>query len=120
VEYVIGHRSDLPPGSRRAVQVNGREIHVFNVDGRFFAVLNQCPHQGGPVCQGGLFEDLKCDVLPFGRYREYIEADGYILACPWHGWEYDIRTGTCLWNRKYRVRTYRVEERADGDIVLHV
>jgi nitrite reductase (NADH) small subunit len=120
MEYLIGPRTELPPGSRRAVRVGQRDVVVFNVDGEFFAVLNQCPHQGGPVCEGGLFPDLKAEVLPFGRIREWVDADGYILCCPWHGWEYDIRTGRCLWNSRYRVRTYPVHVTDDGQVAVSV
>jgi nitrite reductase (NADH) small subunit len=120
VERVVAHKRDLPPGARKTVEVDGREICLFNIEGQIYAILNQCPHQGGPVCQGGLFEDLKCEVLPFGWFREFIESDGYILACPWHGWEYDVRNGRCLWNPKFRVRTFAVSETEDGGIALRV
>ena len=52
--YVVGTVDDIPPGSRKVILVNGREIGVFNVNGEYFAVLNRCPHQGGPLCSGRL------------------------------------------------------------------
>jgi len=50
--HVIGTVDEIPPGSRKVIEVDGREIGVFNVNGEYFAVLNRCPHQGGPLCKG--------------------------------------------------------------------
>jgi hypothetical protein len=53
-----------------------------------------------------------------GRVQEYQEDESCILACPWHGWEFDVRDGHCLWNRGYHLRTYTVEEDADGNVLI--
>ena len=50
--HVVSLIDDLPPGGRKVVEVNGRGIVVFNVDGEFFALLNRCPHQGAGLCGG--------------------------------------------------------------------
>ena len=93
-------------GGRKLVTVKGRPIAVFNLGGTFFGLLNRCPHQGGPIAEGvlcGLVESREP-----GRYR-YSRA-GEILRCPWHGWEFDIRTGRS-WCEPDRiaVRSYAVE-----------
>jgi len=88
------------------VTLEGRSIGVFNVGGEFFALRNVCPHQGGPLCQGV----LSGFVVPGapGEYR-YLRR-GEILRCPWHGWEFDIRTGQSYFDpARTRVRTYPVE-----------
>jgi nitrite reductase/ring-hydroxylating ferredoxin subunit len=88
-KHVVAAARDIPPGSRKLVTVKGRPIAVFNLGGEFFGVLNRCPHQGGPLAEGvlgGLVESSEP-----GQYR--FSRAGEILRCPWHGWEFDIRTG---------------------------
>jgi 3-phenylpropionate/trans-cinnamate dioxygenase ferredoxin subunit len=97
---------DIPPGSRKIVEVAGRSIGVFNVGGRFFAVKNSCPHQGGPLCLGrtiGL-------VTSSGPGEFSYEREGEILRCPWHGWEFDLATGRSVVDPNgIRVKSYPVE-----------
>ena len=88
-KHVVAPVRELPPGSRKLVDVDGRAIVIFNIGGEFFALLNRCPHQGGNLCDGrliGLVESSQPGVYRYGR-------QGEILRCPWHGWEFDVRTG---------------------------
>ena len=62
---------------------------VFNLGGEFFALSNRCPHRGGSLCQGNLTGLVLSDEP--GQYN-YIRR-GEIIRCPWHSWEFDIRTG---------------------------
>lgn len=103
--HVVGRASELPPGRRKIVDVNGRSIGVFNVRGRYYALRNTCPHQGAPLCLGAV-----TGTPAPGRPGEYRwERDGEILVCPWHGWEFDITTGRSIFNpAKTRVRSYEV------------
>ena len=102
--FVVGPASELPPDSRRIVTVNGREIGVFNVNGRYYALRNLCPHQSAPVCLGEL------TGLAFSDEPGEIEwtREGEILRCPWHGWEFDIITGRTVFSSRARVKTYAV------------
>jgi nitrite reductase/ring-hydroxylating ferredoxin subunit len=103
--YVVARVGEIPPGGRKIVEVAGRSIGVFNVGGAFFALRNRCPHQGGPLCQGRL-SGAVVSSHP-GEY-EYVR-DGEILRCPWHGWEFDVRTGRSWFDpTRLRVRTYEV------------
>lgn len=88
-KFVVGTVDEIPPGSRKIVQVAGRSVGVFNVGGEFFALLNRCPHQGGPLCLGNTHGFLRPGAV--GEY-DYSRA-GEVVRCPWHGWEYDLRTG---------------------------
>src|SRR5262249_20133652 len=98
--------AEIPPGSRRIVTLEGRSIGVFNVGGEFFALRNACPHQGGPLCQGV----LSGFVLPGAPGEDPYVRRGEILRCPWHGWEFDIRTGQSYFDpTQNRVRIYSVE-----------
>jgi 3-phenylpropionate/trans-cinnamate dioxygenase ferredoxin subunit len=89
VKYVVGSADEIPPGGRKLVTVAGRSIGVFNVGGEFFALRNRCPHQGGALCEGKLWGVLNADVPGAFQYSPSRE----ILTCPWHGWEFHVRTG---------------------------
>ena len=80
---------EIPPGGRKIVEVGGRSIGVFNVGGEFFALRNRCPHQGGPLCLGITLGFLRSA----GPGEFHYSRAGEILRCPWHGWEFDMRTG---------------------------
>jgi nitrite reductase/ring-hydroxylating ferredoxin subunit len=87
--HVVARASELPPGARKLVQLNGRGVVVFNIKGEFFALSDQCPHKGASL-SGGKLTGLVESGEP-GDYT-YTRA-GEIVRCPWHGWEFDIRTG---------------------------
>jgi nitrite reductase/ring-hydroxylating ferredoxin subunit len=87
--HVVAAAGEIPPGTRKLVTLAGREIGVFNHGGEYFALLNRCPHQGGPLCKGPLV-GVVTSKEP-GRF-DYSRR-GELLKCPVHGWAYDIRTG---------------------------
>jgi nitrite reductase (NADH) small subunit len=110
--YVVARVSELPPGERKIVQVNGRSIGVFNVEGSYYALRNACPHQGAPLCLGSVHGTAAASKP--GEYR--WEREGRVLRCPWHGWEFDITTGRSIFNpHKTRVRRYEVAVQNGGD-----
>jgi 3-phenylpropionate/trans-cinnamate dioxygenase ferredoxin subunit len=103
--YVVARREDLKEGERILVDVNGRSIGVFNVDGEFYAVLNRCPHKGAQLCKGDVVEELTSERP--GEFK--LGASGRkFLACPWHGWEFDLKTGRS-WFEPGRTRAKRFE-----------
>src|SRR5262249_58941000 len=86
----VGARAeDPPPGPRRRVTVAGRDIVILNIKGELFALSDKCPHKGGSLVRGKL-TGLVLSTEP-GTYQ-YSRA-GEMLRCPWHGWEFDVRTG---------------------------
>lgn len=107
--------AEVPPGSTRIVTVAGREIGLFNVDGRVYALRNSCPHRAAPLCLGR----LSGTTLPSTPYEYIYGRQNMVLRCPWHGWEFDLETGEPLVNHGLRAKTYRVDI-ADGQIVLHL
>ncbi|MET0653358.1 MAG: Rieske (2Fe-2S) protein [Hyphomicrobiaceae bacterium] len=88
-KHVVAAVNEIPPGGRKLVTADGRAIVVFNLGGEFFALSNRCPHRGGSLCQGNLTGLVLSDEP--GEYQ-YIRR-GEIIRCPWHSWEFDIRTG---------------------------
>ena len=104
-KHVVAAAGDLPPGSRKLVTIDGRTIAIFNIGGELFALLNRCPHQGGSLCEGRLIGLLE-SAEP-GHYR--YTRPGEILRCPWHGWEFDVRTGKSYCDpARTRTKTYEV------------
>jgi 3-phenylpropionate/trans-cinnamate dioxygenase ferredoxin subunit len=90
--HVVASVDDIQPGSRKIVTVNGREIGIFRIGDDFHGLINRCPHQGAPLCRGEIVSRL---VAPSpGDYR--LTRSGEMIRCPWHCWEFDIRTGQSL------------------------
>jgi 3-phenylpropionate/trans-cinnamate dioxygenase ferredoxin component len=89
-------KADLPAGSGTVVEIDGTSIAVFNVDGAYHAIDNTCLHKGGPLGEGIL--------------------EGSTVTCPWHGWEYDVKTGTGITNAQVKVKTYQVK--VEGEDIL--
>ena len=69
----IGRAADVPAGSGRVFEAAGRTLAVFNVDGRFYAIDNECSHRGGPLGDGDL--------------------EGHVVLCPWHAWRFRLSDG---------------------------
>lgn len=108
-------RADLKPGERRIVEVDDRQIGIFNVAGEYFALHNRCPHMGGNLCEG----PVTGTTLP-GDSAEFVYGKaGEIIRCAWHGWEFEIETGKCLADGRVRARKYNVTIE-DGRLVLHI
>lgn len=103
----------LAVGDRVIVEVDGQEIAVFKTGDGFVALANYCVHQGGPVCEGLLSGTVGVD----DDMDLVYEREGEVVACPWHGWEFDIRTGEHLADPSYRLPTYEVTVQ-DGDVYL--
>ena len=112
-EWPVARAGEIPPGGRQLVEAGGRSIGVFNVGGTFVAALNVCPHQGAPVCLGPV-RGTTLESEP-GEYR--WGREGEILACPWHGWEFDLLTGKALADKRRRLRLYPVTVR-DGTVYV--
>lgn len=114
--HVVCPAEQLPPGSRKIVDVGGRSIGVFNVGGKLFAIRNSCPHQGAPLCEG----TIGGTMLPSDPHKYVYGLENRLLRCPWHGWEIDILTGRPKWNGgSGRARTYRAAV-VQGNIVIDV
>ena len=89
----VANLSELEPGSAKAVEVAGRLIALFNVGGTIYALDNTCLHQGGPLGEGLL--------------------DGEVVTCPWHMWEYSVRTGEKVGFPEMKVESFPV--RVEGN-----
>jgi nitrite reductase/ring-hydroxylating ferredoxin subunit len=108
-KYEVCFADEVPAGRRRIIDVAGRSVGVFNIDDQYYAVRNSCPHRGAPLCKG-LVDGLVTGGKP-GQFE--FERHGEILRCPWHGWEFDLKTGESVFNpHKVWVRSYPVSVEA--------
>lgn len=120
-ELFVASQDEIAEGGRKVVETGGFEIGVFRSNGDYFAWRNECPHQGGPVCQGVMVrkveERLDADRKSSGIH--YASGDGRNIVCPWHGYEFDMRTGRHVGVTSIQLRGYPVKVR-DGAIYVVV
>jgi nitrite reductase/ring-hydroxylating ferredoxin subunit len=89
----VAKAAEIPAGTIREFQVEGKAIALANVGGKFYAISNTCLHRGGPLGQG--------------------VVEGSIVTCPWHGWQYDVTTGKLVQNPAIGVDRYVLEVRGE-------
>ena len=118
--YLVARRNEIEEGGRRVVSCDGTEIGVFQIDGKLVAWHNDCPHRGGPVCQGRLYKRVLEPLDADGRMRSlaFDEATTNIV-CTWHGYEYDLKTGVNQGHGKLKLKSAKIEEK-DGNIYVVV
>jgi nitrite reductase (NADH) small subunit len=118
--YVVGRLDEFAEGSRKVVSCDGIEVGVFRVDGELVAWHNQCAHLQGPVCQGRIYSKVEEPVDANGHTRmlHYNDKDKHIV-CPWHGWEFSLKTGKHPGNPKAGLRKATLEI-ADGHVYVVV
>jgi nitrite reductase/ring-hydroxylating ferredoxin subunit len=116
----VGEAADFGDPGRRVVEVEGIEVGVFRLGQDFYAYENRCPHLDGPVCQGKILplalEAVASDGTSSGRVFSTTRMN---VICPWHGFEFDIRTGAHPTNPKVRLRRIPVQV-IDGEIYVTV
>ncbi len=92
----VAQTSEIPAGQGKCVEVEGRRLAIFNVDGSYYAIDDVCQHQGGPLGEG--------------------ELNGKIVTCPWHGWEYDVTNGINTFDTDLKQEQFQVK--VDGNDIL--
>ena len=101
----IGSLDELRAVGRLVARVGGREVGVVwdRERGTAHGIRNRCPHSGAPLCLGRIRE------REGGAPGAYALAGERVLRCPWHGWEFDLRSGRCLDDEAVRAAVYDVE-----------
>ena len=97
----------LSDGDRVVVDVNGVQVVVFNVDDEYYALANFCPHQSGPIAKGSISGKIAAEMTDEDWEYSY-ECDGELIACPWHGWQFDVKSGEHKGNSGKKIPTYNV------------
>jgi nitrite reductase (NADH) small subunit len=95
----VARVEEFPPGTLRTVRAGDEEIALAHCDGGFYAVQAHCMHLQGPLGEGRL--------------------EGCVLTCPWHGWQYDVRTGQNEFDLAIQLRTYDVQVE-NGEVRVRV
>ena len=119
-DLYVGKVSEFGEKDRRIIAKGDLEIGVFRLDGEFYAYENRCSHQGGPVCQGkilGRVEEVLAEDMT-SKGLKFSEVDTHII-CPWHGYEFNIKTGRHPGDKNVRLKPFDVRV-ADGDVYVVV
>ena len=107
----VARVEDIQPGTSRLVAVNGKEVALFNVEGRFYAIGNRCPHRSGPLVRGHIEEVSDTGGSGAAPVPEgCATSEPLVLAvrCPIHGWLFELATGRCLTRASARTTVYPV------------
>ena len=89
-EFVrVAGTDDVKPGTGIVAEIKDQTIAVFNVDGMYYAIDNTCMHRGGPLGEG--------------------ELEGDVVTCPWHSWQFNVKTGVSVNNPSACVKSYQVQ-----------
>jgi len=117
-EYRAGALAEFKEGGRLLVKCGNAEIAIFMIDGTLYAWHNECAHRGGPVCQGKIMKRVLEPVAADGTVRtlEYSSEETHIV-CPWHGYEFNIKTGRHPGHAALRLRRAEVAVR-DGAVYV--
>ncbi|MEA2882426.1 MAG: hypothetical protein QOH32_1682 [Bradyrhizobium sp.] len=111
--HIVARATEIPSGGNKVVELDGRDIVVFYVGDEFFALLNRCPHEGAPLDKAACVARLTSPEP--GVYQR--SRVGELLRCPWHGWEFDMRTGQSWFDpARVKVRTYPVAVEDGGTL----
>ena len=118
-EVFVAEASELAEGQRRIVAVGDTEIGVYRNKGNLYAYENVCLHQGGPACEGLLMPKVEAVITEEKCYKQMrFNFDEWHIVCPWHAWEYDVTTGECVTQRKFRLRQFETVEKSGKVYVL--
>jgi nitrite reductase/ring-hydroxylating ferredoxin subunit len=111
---------DIADGGTRLIRANGVEIGVIFHRGAYYAYRNQCPHQGGPACEGLKMPQVVERIGEKGVHlgQDFDESNMHIV-CPWHGWEFHLADGTHIIDRRHRLKKYNVLQK-DNDVYVEV
>ncbi|MCC7368157.1 MAG: Rieske (2Fe-2S) protein [Chloroflexi bacterium] len=117
-EVFAGVVADFDDGARKIVPVNGREVVVLRHDDSYYAYANYCLHNGGPVGEGVLIGRVEA-ILGENQTSagERFSTEETHLVCPWHGWEYNLKTGACAGDPSRKLRRFETVER-EGNIYV--
>jgi len=117
-EWFVAKAAEMSDGERRIVTAGPHEIGVFFKDGDFYAYSNYCLHSGGPACEGVLINRVVDLIAADRTYHGQTFGDEMHFVCPWHGYEYELKTGECAGDRKLKLRKYDVVRRGEDVFVV--
>ena len=117
-EQFVGKASEFKDGDRQIVRIGEHEIGIFKHEGEFYAYSNFCLHQGGPSCEGLTIARVEERLSDDKRSMGLHFTNDMNFVCPWHGYEYDMKTGEHVANRKVKLRKYDVVQKGNDVYVV--
>ncbi len=118
-EILVAKADNFKDGDRRIVKTARGEVGVFAHEGAYYAYANHCAHSGGPACEGITIPRILELIADDKTYVGQTFSDQMHIVCPWHGWEYDMKTGVFAGDAKYRLKKYETVVRS-GDVYVIV
>ncbi len=112
-ECFVAKASEMADGDRRIVLAGTAEIGVFCKDGAYFAYSNTCVHSGGPACDGLLINRVVDVIAPDRTFSDEVH-----FVCPWHGYEYELKTGECVGDRRLKLKKFEAVRRGEDIFVI--
>ncbi|WP_135824988.1 Rieske (2Fe-2S) protein [Halorussus ruber] len=116
--YHVTSVDDMEEGDRLLVDIDGQSLAIFRGSEEFYAISNYCQHQGGPMCKGRMLNPLD-STKSKDAWELSQDSDVPTVACPWHGWEYELETGEHVAPTKYNLPTYDTIVE-DGELYVEV
>jgi nitrite reductase/ring-hydroxylating ferredoxin subunit len=118
-EVFVGTSADFNFNDRRIIKHADLEIGVMRRAGEYYAYENTCVHQGGPACEGLIIGKVEEVLAPDRTYLgQRFSKDTTHFVCPWHGYEYDLKTGECAADRRLRLRKFDVVTKGEDVYVV--
>lgn len=117
-DHIVAEESEIGEGERILIELEGRFVGVYKIDGEYYAYTDWCPHQSGPVCEGRL-KGTTCttfDRETLETTQEWVKEDE-VIQCPWHAWEFDVFTGDALHDERISLISHPVTVE-NGDVVV--
>jgi nitrite reductase/ring-hydroxylating ferredoxin subunit len=117
-ECFVAKASEMQDGDRRIVVAGANEIGVLYKDGTYFAYSNNCVHSGGPACEGIMINRVVDLIADDRTYQGQTFSDEVHFVCPWHGYEFELKTGECVGDRRLKLKKFDVVRRGDDVFVI--
>ncbi len=119
-EVFVSKVSEMKDGDRQIVRAeDGKEVGVFFSGGEYYGYSNYCAHTGGPACEGIMISKVEEIVDDEKKWHGQSRFTGDMhFVCPWHGWEYSLKTGECVGDKKYKLKKFPVVLRQDDIFVV--
>jgi nitrite reductase/ring-hydroxylating ferredoxin subunit len=118
-EVFVSESSGISDGQMKLLEFETYEIGVYRHQGKLYAYRSQCPHQGGPACEGMIIGKV-CDL--FGENKTFIaqtfDENDMRIVCPWHGWEFHMTSGRNAADPAFGLKSYKVFEKEGAIYVV--
>jgi nitrite reductase/ring-hydroxylating ferredoxin subunit len=110
----VGAIDAFPSGTMVAIAGSRHDVVILRVESRVYAFRNSCPHAAAKICAGRVIPRTSADRPGPGEGE--IDVGNPVITCPWHGWEFEPRTGAAIADPRMRLKTWPA--RLDGERVL--